>query len=185
MDLPQPTIDSLQFKSEIKKRHSQTKHFSSTLKVTKTLLTGLEFTVENVGKDIFESEVFGAHYHGNNINSQGDLVKRVEDMIIAKKKDQLIRGLQLIDDKVKDIITAKLAMIYVDVSAEKMLPTNLMGDEFHQSINIITKLNAIENGVLLLDEIQNGLHFSSLKKLWRLILIYSKALNIRIVCNYS
>src|SRR6185369_5521830 len=97
----------------------------------------------NSSKDTFDSENFRAHYHGNNTSNPNDLVKRVEEMIISKKKDQLIRGLQLIDDKVKDIITAKLAMIYVDVSAEKMLPTNLMGDGFHKFINIITKLNSI------------------------------------------
>ncbi|RLA72465.1 MAG: hypothetical protein DRG24_02835, partial [Epsilonproteobacteria bacterium] len=57
---------------------------------------------------------------------------------------------------------------------------NEFGDGLKHYISIICSLYACENGYLLLDEIDNGIHYTKLDKLWELILNISKEQNIQI-----
>jgi len=50
------------------------------------------------------------------------------------------------------------------------VPLKAMGDGLHRILDVVLRLVAVENGFLLLDEFENGLHFSIHDKLWELIL---------------
>jgi len=47
-------------------------------------------------------------------------------------------------------------------------------------INIIISLFASNNGYLFIDEIDNGIHYTQLDKLWEIILTVSKELNCQV-----
>lgn len=50
------------------------------------------------------------------------------------------------------------------------VPLKAMGDGLHRILDVVLRLVAIENGFFLLDEFENGLHFSIHDRLWELIL---------------
>ncbi len=50
------------------------------------------------------------------------------------------------------------------------VPLKSMGDGLHRILDIVLHLVAIQDGFLLLDEFENGLHYSIHDKLWELIL---------------
>jgi AAA15 family ATPase/GTPase len=54
------------------------------------------------------------------------------------------------------------------------------GDGLRHYISIICALYACENGYLLIDEIDNGIHYSQLDNLWELILKLSKKTNCQL-----
>jgi AAA15 family ATPase/GTPase len=54
------------------------------------------------------------------------------------------------------------------------------GDGLRHYISIICALYACENGYLFIDEIDNGIHYSQLDKLWELILTLSKKTNYQL-----
>ncbi|WP_394752383.1 ATP/GTP-binding protein [Crenothrix sp.] len=54
------------------------------------------------------------------------------------------------------------------------------GDGLRHYISIICALYACENGYLFIDEIDNGIHYSQLDKLWELILTLSKKTNCQL-----
>jgi len=54
------------------------------------------------------------------------------------------------------------------------------GDGLRHYISIICALYACENGYLFIDEIDNGIHYSQLDRLWELILTLSKKTNCQV-----
>lgn len=49
------------------------------------------------------------------------------------------------------------------------VPLRSMGDGLHRILDVVLRLVAIENGFLLIDEFENGLHYSIHSKLWQLV----------------
>ena len=117
---------------------------------------------------------------GPNVRVDSELSKKLENLIVDKRKSELIINLKKIDDKISDIVSGTQSMIYVDIGAKRMIPANLMGDGFLKVLNIITNMNETKNGIFLIDEIDNGLHFSTQKGLWKMILRGARETNTQI-----
>lgn len=61
-----------------------------------------------------------------------------------------------------------------------VLPLKSMGDGINRILTIILALVNSDNGYLLIDEFENGLHFSVQEKLWKIIFSLARELNIQI-----
>jgi AAA15 family ATPase/GTPase len=57
---------------------------------------------------------------------------------------------------------------------------NEFGDGLKHWISIICSLYACENGYLFIDELDNGIHYTQLDKLWEIILTISKEQNVQV-----
>jgi AAA15 family ATPase/GTPase len=55
-----------------------------------------------------------------------------------------------------------------------------MGDGTHRVFNLVLSLIRASDGVLLVDEIENGLHYSVLVEVWRALLVLASRLNVQI-----
>ena len=109
-----------------------------------------------------------------------DLSKNLEYMIITKQKDIIIRALQLIDPTINDISLGNNNMIYVDLGYERLVPVNIVGYGIVRLLSIITTISFYEDGIVLIDEIENGLHYSSLKVLWKTIFEVAHQNNVQL-----
>ncbi len=98
-----------------------------------------------------------------------DLSPRIEELIVTKQKEKLLLPLQTIDPNIKDITLGK-NLIYLDLGFDRYLPLNVAGDGIQHVLSIITSIAFFENGIVFIDEIENGLHFSALKILWSAII---------------
>ena len=59
--------------------------------------------------------------------------------------------------------------VYVDVGLESLVPLAVCGEGFVRLFSIAVELTASRRGVLLVDEIDNGLHYSVMPRLWDLV----------------
>lgn len=59
--------------------------------------------------------------------------------------------------------------IYVDTGLESLVPLGVCGEGLGRVFSIAVELLAVRGGVLLIDEIDNGLHHSVLPRLWRFL----------------
>ena len=60
------------------------------------------------------------------------------------------------------------------------VPLKSLGEGMNRLLEIALALIECENGVLLVDEIENGLHYSVLLDVWRLIFKTAKDLNVQV-----
>ena len=87
------------------------------------------------------------------------------------EKDLIIRILKELDPSVDDILTLAingLTQLYLRKEG-KLIPLQYAGDGIMKLLNICLAIIERKNGLLLIDEVETGLHYSMYKKLWSII----------------
>lgn len=106
-------------------------------------------------------------------NDYGIVVKRKDD-------DTLLKEVQLFDDKVKNIRQIGNDICFDVEGIKEYLPINFMGNGFRRFFNIVVSLMSSNNAPACIDEIENGLHYSNLSKLWNALIQFSVRNNIQL-----
>jgi len=110
-----------------------------------------------------------------------DLYEKLDDLLIDKKKYLLIQDLREIDDSIQDISLGRGDMVYIDVGFERLLPLNLLGDGMRRFLSLLTSIHHLKkNGIILVDELENGLHYTSHSIVWKSIFKTIKELNTQL-----
>ncbi len=121
-------------------------------------------------------------YISNIVN--GVNAKRLNSAINERRENELLEYLKIFDEKVSWIGFGAGDSILVDIKdgdREYRLPLSVMGDGFIRFASILVDMLFEKkfNEVILIDEIENGLHYSNIKPLFRAILKLSKEKNIQ------
>ena len=87
---------------------------------------------------------------------------------ILKEFDPQIENFKIIDNKPQ----CKVKNNYIEITE--------LGDGTRHLVSIVVSLFRTENGYLFIDEIDNGIHYIQLDKLWEIILTVSKELNCQV-----
>lgn len=90
---------------------------------------------------------------------------------ILQNKDEhfIVEGLKLIEPHVQDFIFTDNEML-VDAGFAKRIPVNMMGDGARKIVSLLTAIYDCKNGILLVDEISNGFHYSVMCSLWKVLI---------------
>lgn len=71
--------------------------------------------------------------------------------------------------------------LYVKIEGiDEPLPLKSMGDGITRLFHIIVALVNARNGILLIDEFENGLHWSVQPKVWDIVFQLSEKLNVQV-----
>lgn len=106
-------------------------------------------------------------------------IKVLNALLEDKKKQDIVQALQKLDPSIADIMV-KEGELLCDVGFDKFLPINMMGDGIRRFMHIITVLYSVKGGALFVDEIDNGLHYSSTCILWKLIYEIAEELDVQV-----
>lgn len=128
----------------------------------------------NGSKDDFFCRYLPAQY-----SLMPNLVDEYSDLLKAKKEGDLFRALRTIEPRLADIVIVGKDLM-VDVGGTCRLPLYVLGDGIRKYLRIIIGIHAAKDGAFLIDEIENGLHYSALKDLWRIILRESELYNVQV-----
>ncbi|MRH99532.1 AAA family ATPase [Kriegella sp. EG-1] len=166
-------VKSLDVKFSWKERHSKLQ--SSSANITHTGNNNFHFT--NHTKKI---PSIHAVMVASRINYAPNLEKRLEKLIISKQIDEIISILKTVDERIIDISVLSGRMVFVDLGIENLVPLNLVGDGMRRLFNILLAIYDAEDGIVIIDEIENGFHHSVLKKIWIAVLETSKRFNVQL-----
>ncbi|MBD8346436.1 AAA family ATPase [Dysgonomonas sp. HGC4] len=117
------------------------------------------------------------------INTKSSLIfssKTLASIIIGKDKQDIIEALQQIEPNIQNIEFSIDNKVMVDLGGYRLFPLEVLGDGIRRLLAIIISIYECENGILLIDEIDNGLHYSSMDTLWKMILSTAKKYNVQI-----
>lgn len=103
----------------------------------------------------------------------------VQKILEDKEEKMVVEALQLFDPRIKDFAFANNDVM-VDVGFKKRIPINLLGDGVRKFFTLILAVYCCKNGVLIVDEIDNGLHFSSMETLWCIIFKVAEQFNVQL-----
>lgn len=109
-----------------------------------------------------------------------------DNVTLTEKEEYVIKALQIIDPNVESLAfleesprIGRYPVVKVK-GVSKRLPLRSMGDGINHILSIILALVNCENGCLLIDEIDNGLHYTVQKQLWSIIFKLAIKLNVQI-----
>ena len=106
-----------------------------------------------------------------------NLATALSELFKRKKKDVVLDRLAHFDARIKDIDILQ-DDIYVDFEdMQEKLPLRMVGDGMRRYLNIVAASANPLNNIILIDEIDNGLHYSAYKKLWEAIFALATTTN--------
>lgn len=110
-----------------------------------------------------------------------NLIQLITKVVEENDEDFFSKIAQNIDVKIKSIKTAG-EQIYADIG-KISVPLKYMGDGLSKVLHILLRIRASENGILLIDEIENGLHWKTQTILWRAIILAAVENNVQIIAT--
>ena len=96
----------------------------------------------------------------------------VGEVIVSKKTDALLDYLRVINPRVEQITTRGKAA-YVDVGLDRYIPLNMFGSGMVRAAAILAPAITQDVRMILIDEIEYGLHYSAIPALLRSLLTLS------------
>ena len=110
-------------------------------------------------------------------------VERFGALEIRGEQESVLRVLQLIEPGLKRlsvIVVAGEPILHGDIGSERLMPLPVMGEGMVRLANLTIHIGNASNGVVLVDEIENGVHHSVLPKVWKALLESARQFNTQI-----
>jgi len=97
-----------------------------------------------------------------------------------KRVGELISCLKEIEPDISDIRINEVGILEADVGLRKLIPVNLMGGGIANSLSILLAMLDSQDGIVLIDEIEDGLHHSIQQKIWKAVFKWAQDLNVQV-----
>lgn len=112
--------------------------------------------------------------------------RQFSHLVRIKQQHEIEEALRIIEPRVQRVeLLAEYggSAIYVDLGLPSLIPLAACGEGFVRFFSIIVEITSCRQGVLLIDEIDNGLHYSVMKKLWKLLGRLSEKHDVQIIAT--
>ena len=109
----------------------------------------------------------------NATNNFATLVKR-------NKKQIVIDALKEFDPRIESIEELPDGLYLAMKGVHELLPISMAGDGARRMINIISSIASEDYNIVMIDEFDNGLHYSAHKLMWKILLKFIENRNIQL-----
>ncbi len=113
-----------------------------------------------------------------------DLSTRFSAVQRRKRTQEVVGLLKEIESTIEDLrVGDPGGLIYADIGAPELIPVNLLGGGTTKFLTVALAMLDFQNGCVLIDEIENGLDYSSQRKLWDAIFSWAQKLNVQVFAS--
>jgi AAA15 family ATPase/GTPase len=100
-----------------------------------------------------------------------ELTEAYDRSRLDDKDSEVLKAFQILDPTIESVESFSIGepTLYLRRKGEKRLPLSLFGDAINRVAEIILKLVNSEYKILLVDEIENGIHHTSQREFWRVL----------------
>ena len=144
--------------------------------------------------DLFNSQSFVVNQHSAILNyyvppdglKSGEIERLWDNVALSAREEDVLNGLRLIAPEICRVnlvgeqrAQGRIPMVSLMTSDER-LPLKSMGDGVNRMLGLALALVNAKDGLLLLDEVENGIHYSALPDMWDYIFEVAGRLNIQV-----
>lgn len=111
-----------------------------------------------------------AHQLGENIERFSKLQEMREDKAV-------LEALQILEPRLKRLVLSVKgggATIQGEIGLGRLIPLPLMGDGMGRLLSYVLAIAAAPKGTVLIDEMENGLHYSVLRDVWKVVADFAR-----------
>jgi AAA15 family ATPase/GTPase len=100
-----------------------------------------------------------------------ELTEAYDNARLDDKDSEVLKAFQILDPAIESVESFSIGepTLYLRRKGEKRLPLSLFGDAINRVAEIILKLVNSEHKILLIDEIENGIHHTNQRNFWRVL----------------
>ena len=122
-----------------------------------------------------------------------DVIYLFDEFVLTEEEDNVIDALRIIDPDIQRIATtanirrkynrsqyARSGLVLRKKGINERIPIGSMGDGVWRLLGLILSLIGAKGGVLLIDEIDTGLHYSTMREMWDMVLQTAKRLKVQV-----
>ena len=105
---------------------------------------------------------------------------------IEGKSDSVIKALQILDSEIngiKTFVQNGAIRLYASMDNGRNMPIDHMGDGICKLIWICISILSNPNSLILIDEMENGFHYSAHKKIWKAVYDAAKESNVQVIAT--
>lgn len=109
--------------------------------------------------------------------------ERFSELERIGREGEVLSVLQSLDHRLRRLsvlVAGGEPTINADIGIGQLIPVPLMGEGFGRLLEIVLAIANVPNGTILIDEIENGLHYSVLPDVWRAISLAAQRANVQI-----
>lgn len=117
---------------------------------------------------------------------QPALAEMLSRLDIEGKNDYVIKALQILEPAIvgiKTLVQNGVIRIYASMNNGRSMPIDHMGDGICKLISICATILSNPNGLILVDEMENGFHYSAHKKIWKAVYEAAKISNVQVIAT--
>ena len=115
---------------------------------------------------------FNAIYVSSHTGSYEEDANRLGVLRRKKLGDIFLKALKVIEPRLQSVEESSatgVPMIYGDIGLDELVPLAVMGDGISRIARLMLAISSVPGGVVIVDEIENGLHHTVLPNVWRVV----------------
>ncbi|MFZ2361688.1 MAG: ATP-binding protein [Anaerolineae bacterium] len=112
-----------------------------------------------------------------------EMAERFANLAVAKQEDQAVRFLRIVEPRLQRLAVqyrGGVPVIYGDVDLPRLIPLPLMGQGTGRLLQIALAIPEARGGILLIDELENGIHHAIMPAVWRGIAALARTYQVQI-----
>jgi AAA15 family ATPase/GTPase len=163
---------------------------SSTIKIKLSQKNGIPlFEFKNPHRESKNSKTRNQFVPSSSFGNQ-QMIEMFEEVVLTPEEELVVQALQNIEPSIERIASIgsdssgrrfSRGGLVVRLAGEKQrIPIGNLGDGIWRMLGLALAIVNARDGVLLVDEIDTGLHFSAMSKMWKLIWETAKRLNVQV-----
>lgn len=126
---------------------------------------------------------------GTNRAEVWSYARRYSDLYRNGGEDILLSILRNIEPRLRSLVVLTMkrnetfpttAVLEADLGFDQTLPLDSMGDGFSNVISILSAIGSAKSGICLIDEVDNGIHYSLLPQVWQSMFLAANAYNSQV-----
>ena len=110
----------------------------------------------------------------------------LSNLRVKKQSTQIVDALRRIDQNIQTLepnFSSRKPMIWDDIGLDTLLPLALMGEGLIRIVRLAIAIVSCKDGVVLVDEIENGIHYSALPNLWKVVAELAHRNNVQVFAS--
>jgi hypothetical protein len=99
------------------------------------------------------------------------------------EEEQFVKALRVLEPAVKAVRLLShggISMIHLDIGLKRFLPLAYTGEGMVRLADVLIAIASSKNGVVLIDEFENGVHYSVLHKMWEATAEFADRFNTQV-----
>lgn len=137
-------------------------------------------------KKRFDGLPYGSTFIPATRSHEPNVADQFGSLEMTKQEEPVISALKSIEPNLRSIRNLSAtgqAMLWADIGLEEFLPLAMLGNGMVWVARIVASVITVRGGILLIDEFENGIHYSLLPKVWRTIYDAAISANVQIVAT--